>query len=69
MAYGDFCCSEFGDIYDVEHFINILKDDVHIIQELPPSVAKLKPFKKAPVSWSKVPIYQYIHLNDYDRTS
>lgn len=28
-------CSQFGDIYQEDYFINFLKDDVHIVKELP----------------------------------
>lgn len=28
-------CSQFGDIYQEEYFINYLKDDVNIVKELP----------------------------------
>ncbi|XP_027348597.1 O-fucosyltransferase 8-like isoform X2 [Abrus precatorius] len=33
--------SQFGDIYQVEHFMNILKDDINIERELPPHMKSL----------------------------
>lgn len=29
-------CSQFSDIYQEETFMNMLKDDIHIVKELPP---------------------------------
>lgn len=29
-------CSQFGDIYQEEYFVNMLKDEVDIVKELPP---------------------------------
>ncbi|KAL3699762.1 hypothetical protein R1sor_017784 [Riccia sorocarpa] len=54
--------SDFGDIFDVDHFISSLKDDdVHIVRELPPEyaekVAEGNYFGLPPVSWSNETYY------------
>lgn len=35
------CCSQFGDIYQEEYFLNLLKDDVSIVKELPSHMQSL----------------------------
>lgn len=46
--------SEFKDLFDWKHFIETLKDDVHIVDSLPAAYEKIEPFTKTPISWSKV---------------
>ena len=54
--------SDFQDIFDVDHFINSLRDEVRILKELPPKwkqrVEENKGYSLAPVSWSDLSYYQ-----------
>ncbi|ONK66100.1 uncharacterized protein A4U43_C06F4150 [Asparagus officinalis] len=50
--------SDFKDLFDWKHFIETLKDEVHIVEKLPISHEKIEPFTKAPISWSKVNYYK-----------
>ncbi|CAL0307165.1 unnamed protein product [Lupinus luteus] len=73
--------SEFQDIFDVDHFIASLRDEVRILKELPPRL-KLRVeneplYTMPPISWSDISYYQnqilplmqkykVVHLNRTD---
>ena len=50
------CFSGFKDLFNWQHFIDTLKDDVHIVEKLPPAYDGIEPFNKTLISWSKVTI-------------
>lgn len=53
-------CSDFGDIFNVGHFINSLRDEVKIVKSLPSKFdAKVRAglFSMPPVSWSRETYY------------
>ncbi|KAK6944749.1 GDP-fucose protein O-fucosyltransferase [Dillenia turbinata] len=56
MRFG--VCFGFKDLFDWQHFIETLKNDVPIVEELPPTHAEIEPFTKTPISWSKVGYYK-----------
>ncbi|CAO2818434.1 unnamed protein product [Amaranthus hypochondriacus] len=73
--------SEFQDIFDVDHFIASLRDEVRILKELPPRLKQRLELGRvhtmAPVSWSDISYYnnqilpliqkyKIVHLNRTD---
>lgn len=53
--------SNFGDIFDVRHFIDSLRDEVHIIKQLPEKLgtgdSDIIILEMPPVSWSDEKYY------------
>ncbi|VAI06069.1 unnamed protein product [Triticum turgidum subsp. durum] len=49
--------SDFGDIFDVDHFIYSLRDEVKVIRELPHKFNGKVPLSMQPVSWSSEKYY------------
>ncbi|KAG5547054.1 hypothetical protein RHGRI_012925 [Rhododendron griersonianum] len=45
--------SGFKDLFDWQYFIEMFKDDIHIVETLPPGYDGTEPFTKTPISWSK----------------
>ncbi|XP_042486648.1 rhamnogalacturonan I rhamnosyltransferase 1-like [Macadamia integrifolia] len=73
--------SEFQDIFDVDHFITSLRDEVRILKELPPRLKRRVELgmvhSMPPISWSNISYYMYqilpliqkykiVHLNKTD---
>ena len=42
-------CSEFSDIFDLEHFKRVLADDVRIVSALPSTHLMTKPVESSPL--------------------
>lgn len=53
--------SEFKDIFDVDHFIASLRDEVRILKELPPRLKTRVElgmlYSLPPISWSDISYY------------
>uniref|UniRef100_A0A2N9EM63 O-fucosyltransferase family protein n=1 Tax=Fagus sylvatica TaxID=28930 RepID=A0A2N9EM63_FAGSY len=73
--------SDFHNIFDVDHFITSLKDEVRILKELPPRLKKRVEhgmlYSLPPISWSNISYYyiqilpllkkyEVVHLNKTD---
>ncbi|KAJ1263173.1 hypothetical protein BS78_09G163600 [Paspalum vaginatum] len=50
--------SDFKDIFDVDHFKEALKEDIVIVDSLPPDYRGVKPYVRAPTSWSRASFYR-----------
>jgi len=51
-------CSNFSDVFDEDHFINSLKNDVNVVKKLPKELASATKAVKHFRSWSGVDYYE-----------
>lgn len=51
-------CSNFSDVFDEDHFINALANDVRVIRKLPEELATVARAVKYFRSWSGMDYYQ-----------
>ncbi|KAL9262556.1 O-fucosyltransferase 19-like protein [Drosera capensis] len=51
--------SDFKDIFNWKHFVEMQKDDIPIVDSLPREYRSIKPAIKAPISWSKANYYRW----------
>lgn len=57
ISFGDLC-SNFSDVFDEDHFINALADDVQVIKKLPKEMATAAKAHKHFRSWSGMDYYE-----------
>ncbi|KAJ6821999.1 uncharacterized protein M6B38_130345 [Iris pallida] len=71
--------SNFGDVFDVRHFIDSLRDEVHIIKRLPKRLSTKVPsdlLVMPPISWSSeryyleqiLPLFSKYHVIQFNKT-
>lgn len=46
FGYFCYCCSEFSDIFDLDHFKKVLENDVRIVSSLPSTHVMTRPLEE-----------------------
>ena len=61
------CCSHFEDVFDVQHFISSLRNDVPVVTRLPHHLERSEVQKLHLRSWSNATYYTNVIAQHWDK--